>query len=348
MINKICYSLFILLACTSCIKDEIDTDNVSIFNAIWDEMDARYGGFQVRNIDWDDSYTRYAPLVNSSLTELELFQVCTDMLDELDDQHIGIRTSKIDGIEYGFSSGKANDEVLADKEFRLANILNNYLEDGFVTEDFGEDNVEFQFAYGIIKDKNIGYIHFPHFETSSDDWHLQIDDATTFLKDTDGMIVDVRNNGGGFPIIDRHIAARFMKDDKFIFTIESRNGPDRNDFDEPAKYNSTPAGVTYTKPIIALINKSTVSAGEEFMLYMQSQDHVTVMGTPTSNAFSGVGFDRFLPNGWLFRLPVQLYKYPDGSSPEGVGILPEITMQNDTIDINNGIDRIFEKAVEMF
>jgi len=91
----------------------------------------------------------------------------------------------------------------------------------------------------------------------------------------------------------------------------------------------------YTKPIVALTNHSTVSAGEEFLLYLITQNHVTVVGDVTSNAFSTTGFDRLLPNGFWYQLSHQLYTYPDGSSPEGTGIIPDIPIVNDSLDVQD-------------
>ena len=339
------YLVMILCCFNSCIKDEIENNNSAIFDTIWQEMDEKYGGFGVRNIDWEEIYQMYSPLVSDNMSEIELFGVCTEMLDVFDDQHIFLSTEEGEG-GLGFASGKNGDETIAEKEFSLKNVMDNYLDPGFYNDNFGEDNdVEIQFVYGTISDGRIGYIYFPHFEPSSNDWHKQIDGALAELTDTEGIIVDVRNNSGGFPVVDRYVAKRFMNKEAHIFSIQTRNGPLHADFDEPTKYFSTPSDNAYSKPIVALINKSTVSAGEEFMLYLESQEHVTVLGSRTSNAFSGVSFERFLPNGWRYGLPVQLYKYPDGSSPEGIGIIPDIEMKNDSIDVVNGIDKILEEAI---
>ncbi|MFK8057755.1 MAG: hypothetical protein AB8F78_16630 [Saprospiraceae bacterium] len=54
-----------------------------------------------------------------------------------------------------------------------------------------------------------------------------------------------------------------------------------------------------------------------------------------------------LPNGWELGFPTQFYLYPDGTSPEGVGIVPDIYLRNDTLDVQNGIDRELEKAIDL-
>ncbi len=336
--------LVCLLVFSSCIKDEIENNHEAIFNFIWTEMDERYGGFIPRNINWDSLYTVYHPQAQNVEDESQLWDVCTRMLDVLDDQHVSMSDNIIGGK--GFASGKINDELVAEKEFRLKNIINNYLQDDYVGIMLDEEDEEIQYVYGTIEGENIGYIYMPNFGESND-WYKEIDTTIEQLKDTDGLIVDVRNNGGGLPVVNRYVAGRFMETEKYIFSVQTRNGPEHDDFEEPIKYYSTPEGETYTKPIIALINHSTVSAGEEFMIFMQSQDHVTVLGSPTSNAFSATSFEKFLPNGWYFKFPTQLYLYPDGTSPEGVGIIPDIYQVNDTFEVNLGIDRLLESAVEL-
>ncbi|MGB1206783.1 MAG: S41 family peptidase [Chitinophagales bacterium] len=340
--KKIIYSIFIIIVSLSqaCIKDDVANNNEAIFNYIWTEMDENYGGFIPRKINWDSIYVAYQPLAMASNTEDELWDICTSIIDVFDDQHIAI----VDDVgKKGFASGKIGDELLAEKEFNINVIKEQYLENNFTALSVGDED----FVYGTIKNKNIGYIYMPHF-SNINDWYFEIDTAIEALLSTDGLIVDIRNNGGGAPLIDRYVASRFIAERKLAFSIQTRNGEAHTDFDEPTVYFAEAAGnQQYTKPTILLINHSTVSAGEEFALFLETQNHITVVGDTTSNAFSTVAFTRFLPNGWRFMFPNQLYSYPDGSSPEGVGIIPDIYFQNDSLDIQNNIDKVLEKGIEL-
>lgn len=330
-----------MFALQSCLTDEIGTSNQDIFQYIWDELDQNYGGFAPREIDWDSVYRVYITEAISSETELEIFEICSKMIDILDDQHVSIISTNLDT---GFASGKEFDEVIAEKEFEIEIIKSNYIEDftTIIADDEG-------FIYGRIKNEHLGYIYIPNFRYNESKWHERIDDAVNFLQNTNGLILDVRNNGGGTPAVDRYMAGRFIAEEKLLFSIQTRNGPDHTDFDAPTYYYSNPKGnLQYTNPTIVLTNHSTVSAGEEFVLFLETQSHITVVGDSTSNAFSTVTFDRLLPNGWELSYPNQLYLYPDGSSPEGIGIVPDIYIRNNVPDVQNGIDRVLEKAIEMF
>lgn len=340
MPNRFVYFLCILLTFQGCLKDDVGKSNQETFQFIWDELDQNYGGFSVRMVDWDHMYEIYYPQAALSETESELYDISEEMLNLLDDQHISIFSYNLDK---GFSSGTEGDEFLAEAEFDLSVVTNNYL------ESFGSINAADELLiYGKLKKGNYGYIYIPNFEFNDERWFEEIDVILPQLEHTDGLIIDVRNNGGGSPIIDRFIASRFYSEEKHVFSIQTRNGPEHTDFDEPTQYFSTPEGsFQYTKNTIILTNHATVSAGEEFVLLLQTQPHVTVIGDYTSNAFSTTAFDRLLPNGWRISFPNQLYTYPDGSSPEGIGIVPDFYIRNNSLDVQNGIDMVLETGIEM-
>ena len=64
-----------------------------------------------------------------------------------------------------------------------------------------------------------------------------------------------------------------------------------------------------------------MSAGEEFTMAMCSQPHVTQVGNHTCGVFS-LSLERCMANGWRYSVSVQKVSAPDGSIPEGKGIVP--------------------------
>ncbi len=331
-------SLLLMMACLKN-KELVEDTPTSIFEYVWNDFDQHYGGFEQRNVDWDAVYTQFAPRVNDNISDIELWNVLTEMMDLLDDQHVAITDTK---TGKGFASGKLNDELLAEREFDLELIKTSYLAEDYQTLDSdGED-----FVYGTIEGENIGYIHFPNFE--EDVWQLEFDNVIAELSTTDGLIVDDRNNGGGIPLSARFASGRFAQTKELAFNVQSKNGPGPNDFDEKSPYYMEPQGAQqYTKPIVALCNHSTVSAGEEFLLYLKTQEHIQIVGDSTSNALATPTFKRMLPNAWHYQLPTQLYTVADGSSPEGIGIVPDVYLRNDTLNVQAGLDEVLEFGVEL-
>lgn len=341
MKNIICYCSLVLLTFSACVKDDLGSTNQETFQYIWDTMDQNYGGFVPRNVDWDALYATYQPQISEQMSEAELWEVCTSMVDTLDDQHVYLYNFN---TQQGFASGKIGDEELSEQEFSLATVKDNYIENVTSIPAAGEELI-----YGIVNNRNLGYIYIPNFDYNDSEWHKKIDDAIAYIQDTDGLILDLRNNGGGSPLLDRFMAGRFVLEEKLVFAIQTRNGIAHTDFDEPTLYYAEPAGaLQFTKPTVILTNHSTVSAAEEFLLFLETQPHVTIVGDSTSNAFSTQAFAKLLPNGWEFGFPNQLYTYPDGTSPEGVGIVPDIYLRNKVMDVQNGMDAVLEKAIELF
>lgn len=333
------FLLIIAISCffSSCIKDPIENNPKEIFEFIWTDFDENYSSFPQRNIDWNAIHTEFSPQVNESTSRDELWNVLTNMLDVLDDQHVAIWDDK-EGK--GFASGKINDEVLKEKGFDIELIRNDFLDADYKTIDADGEKV----VYGKIKNQNFGYFHIPNF--SNEDWLESMDAIIADLMATDGLILDLRNNGGGDPLAAEYVSGFFAATKELAFNVQTKNGPGHQDFDEKAPYYMEPRGnQQYTKPIVALTNHSTVSAGEEFFLYLITQDHVTIVGDITSNAISSTGFDRLLPNGFRYQLSHQLYTYPDGTSPEGTGIIPDILLVNDSLDVQNGIDMVLDRGI---
>jgi len=85
-ILSILVAVFALSACHSI--DDWDNDAVSNFDALWTALDQHYCFFEQKGIDWDEVYSRYRPQVTDGMSSRELFDVCAEMLDELQDGHV--------------------------------------------------------------------------------------------------------------------------------------------------------------------------------------------------------------------------------------------------------------------
>ena len=57
---------------------------------------------------------------------------------------------------------------------------------------------------------------------------------------------------------------------------------------------------------------------------------------------------RELVNGWYFTVCPQIVEFMDGKSYEGIGMIPDITVQNTEEDMDAGQDKTLEMALEVF
>jgi C-terminal processing protease CtpA/Prc len=73
--------------------------------------------------------------------------------------------------------------------------------------------------------------------------------------------------------------------------------------------------------------------------------NVTIIGD-TTNGAHGTMIGRELANGWFYSLVPQKVELFDGKSYEGTGLAPDVYSKNAMEEINSGIDKTLEKAID--
>jgi hypothetical protein len=330
---------FFAMIFTSCQKallgPGVPNTPVSNFEEMWHGYDAWYGGFEVRNINWDSIYKSLRPEVSNSMTNRQLYDVLSRMIKPLNDIHVFLQPTSDDLPRYESSAFFRNNKVQHDFSIKL--IKDKYVSQ-FITID---ENLQ----YGIIEN-NIGYLHFGEFGMPLSFYKQKMPGIMNALKNTKALIVDIRNHAGGDDEVSRYVAGWFAKSPALFMTTRKRNGAGRNDYTTPDKWYVEKQGdFQYTKPVILLTTRWTASAGETFTWAMKTQPNVTQMGDTTAGGFTDVA-PRELPNGWLYFVGVGDYRNADGNSQEGIGVPPEIYVVNTRSDIDAGKDKVLEQAID--
>ena len=143
------------------------------------------------------------------------------------------------------------------------------------------------------------------------------------------IILDIRQNTGGDDGYAARITRSFSDGEHLIYSVQTRNGPSHDDFDDKKLYyTQLDDANSYTKPVIVLTDRRTISAGEIFLLHMKSFSNVTQIGDTTAGDFSIVSNIRFLPNEWTYVYSIQKFLLPDGSSLDGIGHVQDIYKKN--------------------
>lgn len=324
--------IVLLLLLSSCEKvffeEEPENDPLAVFNQIWSDFRQIYGPFEERGVNWDALGEKYRPKVTRATSEDELFAVLASMLAELNDGHVRL-TAPDKPI---FQSNKVFREQTGDDLFDMSLIKNNYLTNGFTDHD--------SYVYGLIN-TDIIYVYLKY-----------IDGLTPILEkladqypDAKGMIIDLRHGQGGdftwaFPSL-----ARFTDQKRLVFSSATRNGPDLHDFTAWYEWYLEPAGNYYSKPLSVLIDRYTISASERTAMALDVLPQATLLGDTTSGAHSTM-IGRQLQNGWFYTVATQKTKFADGKSYEGIGIAPDILLQNDRALMQKGTDSILERAIQ--
>jgi C-terminal processing protease CtpA/Prc len=254
------------------------------------------------------------------------------LLTPLDDNHIFLRPMRNTNLP-PFSGGILGRQKFEDFDKQVAE---KYLTEKKVYSD--------AMVYGKLKN-NIGYLNLLHFSNNFSHYTKAMDEVLDALKDTKGIIIEMRENDGGEDRVSQYIANRFASEKHLSFTSRLRNGPRHSDFGPKLEFYTQPAGkFQYTKPVVVLTRRATFSAGETFVLAMKQNKNVTLVGDSTGGALPDA-MRRELPNGWVFRVPIADARGPLGESYEGIGIAPNNLVKNTKTELQAGRDKALEKAV---
>ena len=99
-------------------------------------------------------------------------------------------------------------------------------------------------------------------------------------------------------------------------------------------------------PTVILVNDATGSAAECFLALAASQPHMSTVGTPTSGCAGTVALYELLP-GLQCGICTQEVRFSDGKEFVGLGIAPDVTVEDTLDDIRAGRDAALEKALEL-
>jgi C-terminal processing protease CtpA/Prc len=164
-----------------------------------------------------------------------------------------------------------------------------------------------------------------------------------YLASCQGLILDVRSNGGGELKQAQKLAARFCDSKTFVGYMRHKTGPGHDDFsDFEEQYIEPTANIRWHKPVCVLTNRSTYSAANEFVKYMKTMPAVTVVGDNTGGG-AGMPYSAELPNGWAVRFSACPMYDVNRKSTEN-GIEPDVKTDINEEDALKGLDTIVEAA----
>ncbi len=318
-------ALVVLLAgCAQ--QDEWDSDQVGNFEALWTIMDEHYSFFDYKQVDWNEVHSRYRALVSNDMTDRELFDVCGEMLKELRDGHTNLIASHDVSRYWIWEKNPVNyDERIIDQ---------HYL------------NFDYKMASGIkyqILPDNFGYMYYGSFSSSIGEGNLDL--ILSYLSTADGLIIDVRNNGGGLLTNVEKLVSRFIDNKMLAGYICHKTGKGHNDLSDPYAYyfEPTPNHIHYLKPVVVLANRGSFSATNNFVSIMKALDQVTVVGDTTGGG-CGLPFTSEMPNGWRVRFSSCPILDPQGRLTE-FGVAPDVRV--DMNEHNRSHDAILDTAIDI-
>lgn len=332
MKKNILVSGLLILTLSSCIEDDpIYQNNYrENFEALWEIVDTRYCYLDTKNINWDSVHSVYEQrLATDTVSEIVFFDAMASMLAELKDGHVNLY-SAFDRSRYWnwFTDYPAN--------FDLALIQSDrYLGSSYRTIN--------GLRYQRIAGGDVGYLYYASFGEDFSDQNMRY--VFEYFADCKGMIIDVRDNGGGSADLSGKLASYFFQRDTVNLYMKHKTGPRHDDFSDPVpmttKAHST---VQWQLPVVVLANRMSYSATNMFVSRIKDAPKVTVMGD-RSGGGGGLPMTSEIPNGWMVRFSSSPMFDANMNHIE-FGVEPDIAVALDSVDQSNGYDTIIEKAIE--
>lgn len=325
-------SVIFIIICSvlcSCVTEEqFDNTAEGNFEALWKILDEHYCFFDYKKdvigLDWDSVHVKYQPRVNNSMTNTQMFEVFSDMLSELKDGHVNLYAAHDVGRNWSWY------------EDYPANYSED-IQDKYLGTDY---MIASGIKYKVLND-NIGYIVIESFADGIGDGNLS--QVLSDLAICNGLIIDVRGNGGGNLSTSQKVANRFCNEKKIVGYICHKTGTGHSDFSslEPI-YLEPSTSIRWQKKAVVLTNRQCYSATNSFVNEMRYCPNVTIMGDTTGGG-SGLPFSSEIPKGWSVRFSACPMFDADKNQIE-FGIDPDIKVSMNNADVLNGVDTLIETA----
>lgn len=167
------------------------------------------------------------------------------------------------------------------------------------------------------------------------------------LRNARGLVVDLRNNGGGEAEAMTEIASAFLPRGSSLGRFINRTG--RTAFAPQTRSAMLFAAEAVTLlhvPVVILTSEKTSSAAEIFVATVREQGRATVIGGPTCGCVLAIRRRHTLPDGGALDISEMDYRTATGARLEGTGIRPDEAVALDLMDLRARRDRAMERAIE--
>lgn len=194
------------------------------------------------------------------------------------------------------------------------------------------DEIPIQSVKFVTLKPGYGYLRLSNFTaTTTQEFEKALEKLEAETDSMKGLILDLRNNGGG--LLNQAISISDVFIDKGqILSIKGRDKKNTKVF------NATPSVVQRSYPIVVLINGGTASASEIVAGALQDHKRALLLGAPSFGKGS-VQTVETLRDGSGLKLTIARYYTPSGRSIQAKGIEPDIALKFKRIDTEEAAEK---------
>lgn len=276
---------------------------------------------------------------------------------------IGVRKNVITVIAPLPNTPASHAGILAgDKVLKIDNTITSNLSlDGAVQLIRGEANTEVTLTIGregeqsprefklrreVIKipiirvdDKDgFAYVRFYQF-TQNSAQEFRIMALKLLQQNPKGIILDLRNNPGGYLDVSVDLASWFLPLGKVVVTEDFGNGK---------KYDYKSSGYNQLSkfPLVILLNQGSASASEILAGALRDQSGIKLVGDKSFGKGSVQELED-IKGGSSLKITVAKWLTPKGISISDNGLAPDVEVKMTEENINNNVDPQLDKALEI-
>lgn len=211
-----------------------------------------------------------------------------------------------------------------------------------------EETKEIKIVRGVIEipslkwemlENNIAYIKLYHFtEKARFDFSEM---AVEILNSpSEKIILDLRNNPGGFLEVSQDIAGWFLEKGEIVVIEDFGEGKDRKEY--KAKGNGRLSGY----PILILINQGSASASEILAGALRDNRGIKLIGEKSFGKGSIQELTE-LKGGSSLKITIAKWLTPNGNLITDIGLTPDVTIEMTEEDYEEERDPQLDKAIEI-
>lgn len=252
----------------------------------------------------------------------------------------GDKIIKIDGKAAAeMSIDEAVDNIRGEKGTSV--VLTIFREGSEEAQDFSvkRDIINVKSVKLDFKENNIAYIEITRF---GDDTEKAFNEAMNKAKsqNSEGIIIDLRNNPGGYLESSIEIASMLLPSGKIVVIEESQDKTQK-------KINARGGDMGSGIETVVLINEGSASASEILAgALRENRDNVTIIGKKSFGKGSVQEFVK-MGQGTAVKITVARWLTPKGNQINEQGIKPDKEIDLTNEDFNNNRDPQLDAAVEV-
>lgn len=327
------------------IQNEWDSDNLSSFDYLTSEIADHYVFSDLKGLDLDDLKTTYRTQINNDMGDEDYFSILSAYMNELEDGHANIIAPFGYSSTYNHITGYSEDDYNPNYVKRLIEL--NYLQDDDILGDVLKNGIIYR------GDRCYGYIYYSTFLDIISEYEIEFILERFNSIGVDGVILDIRSNGGGILLNMSTLVSYFGYDEtektKEVVKAWRRDSYDRytqiNALDitlgVEISFNITREDEAYNGPVALLTNRGSYSASSFTATAFKTYNNVKQIGDDTGGGM-GLPIGGTMPNGWKYRFSSNIimdvraesytesiYNYENGVPAD---ILVEDDMETETVD----------------